>query len=56
MVRVQWSPPEHYKWPPRSGSAIASQFVGFFLDAYDLTFVTAMTTILAAVLMPPNPV
>ncbi|MGC8607213.1 MAG: MFS transporter, partial [Vulcanisaeta sp.] len=31
-----------------------SQFVGFFLDAYDLTFVTAMTTILAAVLMPPT--
>lgn len=51
MVRVQWSP-EHYKWPPRSGSAIASQFIGFMLDAYDLTFVTAMTPILAAVLLP----
>ena len=53
MVKVQWAP-EHYKWPPRSGSAITSQFIGFMLDAYDLTFVTAMTTILAAVLMPPT--
>ncbi len=51
MVRVQWLP-EHYRWSPRSGSAITSQFLGFFLDAYDLTFVTAMTPILAAVLLP----
>ncbi len=28
--------------------------MGFFLDAYDLTFVTAMTSTLAAVLLPPT--
>ncbi len=50
---VQWSS-EHYKWPPKAFNAIMSQFLGFFLDAYDLTFVTAMTSTLAAVLLPPT--
>jgi len=50
---VQWSS-EHYKWPPKAANAIFSQFLGFLLDAYDLTFVTAMTSTLALVLLPKS--
>ncbi len=41
------------KWTREAKEALVSQFFGFMLDAYDLLFVTAMTTILAGVLLPP---
>ncbi len=42
------------KWTREAKEALISQFFGFMLDAYDLLFVTAMTTILAGVLLPPH--
>lgn len=53
MPKIQWSP-EHYKWPPKAWMAILSQFIGFMMDAYDLILVTALTPILATVLLPPS--
>lgn len=37
-----------------SRKAVASQFFGFFADAYDLTLVLASSLILTAVFLPPN--
>ncbi|WP_069806652.1 MFS transporter [Vulcanisaeta thermophila] len=43
-----------YRWTRQGAMALLGQTIGFFLDAYDLMFVTAMTPILAKVLLPPK--
>ena len=40
------------RWTRQAAYALLGQTIGFFLDAYDLMFVTAMTPILAKVLLP----
>ena len=40
------------KWTRQAAYALLGQMIGFLLDAYDLMFVTAMTPILAKVLLP----
>ncbi len=40
------------RWTRQAAYALLGQTIDFFLDAYDLMFVTAMTPILAKVLLP----
>ncbi|MEM0485579.1 MAG: MFS transporter [Thermoplasmata archaeon] len=42
------------KWPDGAKKAITAQFLGFFMDAYDLMLVTAMLPILAKVFASPT--
>jgi len=42
------------KWPPGAAKSITGQFLGFFMDAYDLMLVTAMLPILEKVFAPPT--